>query len=703
MGHRAILATILSGPTNLLAEDPIFMNCHLSRSFSPDKPYFLKLVVALSLAALPLTWGCNAVPESDQAGALYIPRESSQDLAGAPAPSAAPGGFAADNDGESTASESLPRDIEEADIVKIVGDTLYALNRYKGLLIVDVADPDAPALKGSLDLKGRGVEMYVIGAQAFVLLSADYYFYAYDVAVGTGGDVALASNGMTIAPDGPIPPRPDFEGSQLAVVDVSDPAAPSIEGKINLVGFANESRRVGDVIYVIGSNLNQYYFDYSDTAGTGFVASINVADPDDIQAVERKEISGQGVNMHASETTIFAGSQFYDSDSSQSYTRIQVIDISDSGGAIVLRDVFDVPGNIRNRFYMDDFNGTFRIATVSWGFGFQEVRLFTYDLSDLDDVQPLGQTPIIQNESLEAVRFDGVRGYAVTFLRVDPLFVIDLRDPANPQVTGELEVPGFSTHIEPRGNRLIAVGIDDTDGTRPAVAYYDVEDPANPTQLGRVILGPPGSYTSSEATYDEKAFKIVDELGLIAIPFYHIDYSTMPGGIEPDGTEPAIMPVPGGSPGAAARDDYFQGPTCTSGVQLIDFSDTALTQRGAFDTRGVVSRVGVLGDRVFALSESSLQTFDINDRDNPEKRGDLTFFPGDEMAMFDQCGYYGWPFEVDPGFNGGGANIFIFLDEGAVQALFSMLESCGAMGGAAAFMTVGGLFAMSKRVRRRRH
>src|SRR6185295_13039132 len=98
----------------------------------------------------------------------------------------------------------------------------------------------------------------------------------------------------------------------------------------------------------------------------------------------------------------------------------------------------------------------------------------TFDLSDLDNVTPLGQTQIMQNESLEAVRFDGPRGYAVTFFRTDPLFVLDLSDPANPIVAGNLEVPGFSTHIEPRGDRLIAVGIDDTDGQRPAVAYYDV-------------------------------------------------------------------------------------------------------------------------------------------------------------------------------------------------------------------------------------
>ncbi len=548
----------------------------------------------------------------------------------APAGMAAPEAMSLEDEGAgANRQEQLARDIEEADIVKIEGDWLYALNRFKGLLVVDVSNPDAPELVGELDLRGRGVEMYVRATQAYVLLSADFY---YPYLMGAG------NNAMPVVADGPMPPPPDFEGSKLAIVDVTDPAAPELTGQLNLAGFANESRRVGDVIYVVGSNYVPWaYVEEEDgEVDEGFVASISVANPENIVAVQRETFAGDSLNIHVSDTTIFAASHDYDFDNSETLTHVQVIDISDPDGVIAVRGTVDVPGHIRNRFFMDDFDGAFRIVTESWGFGFNMVRLYTYDLTDLDAITPLGQTDIIQDESLRAVRFDGPRGFVVTFFEVDPLFVIDLQDPANPAVTGELEVPGYSTHIEPRGNRLIAVGIDDTDGWRPAVSYYDVENPANPAELGRVILGPPGSFTESEAVYDEKAFKVVDALGLIAIPFRHVEWPDMP------------VDAPGGTSSNESMPEGY-APECTNAVQLVDFSDAALVQRGYFEHKGRVQRVGVIGDRLFALSQVCLQTVDISNRDEPVQGGQANFFDEDDMPFYaDDCGeWIDWPMNVE--------------------------------------------------------
>lgn len=646
-----------------------------SRKKLRPRPPLAQWMTALSVTVL-IGLGCNAMPGLPASGGRGA--DGAAPVPGAPpaAPLAAPEAF----DGD--AVPQVARDIEEADVVKIVGDKLYALNRFKGLLVVDVADPDHPALVGNLDLRGRGVEMYVVGSQAYVLLSADFYFVNY------GGLELDTPGAMVVAPDGPVPPRPDFDGSQVAVIDLTDPTDPKLDGKINLVGFANESRRVGDILYVIGSNFGPYFGGPGEPGtGEGFVASINVADPENIVAVERKNLRGDALNMHVSETAIFAASRDFDFDQSQTLTHIQIIDISDPAGAIMLRGAFPVPGSIRNRFYMDAFDGVFRIATESFGFGFRQVRLFTYDLADLDGVQPLGRTEIISDEALEAVRFDGPRGYVVTFLRVDPLFVLDLSDPANPAVAGQLEVPGFSTHIEPRGDRLIAVGIDDTDGRRPAVAYYDVSDPANPAQLGRVVLGPPGSFTSSDAVYDEKAFKIVDELGLIAIPFRHVEFGDV-----------AVLEEPLGGPGmgAPASDEIvFDPPECMNGVQLVDFDDTDLVQRGWFENDGEVNRVGVLGERVFALSQVGLQTVDITDRDHPTMAGKADFFDAEEMARFNGCARSGPP-------NGPGGPGRPGLDPVLLEALRMILDACGAMGGGAALFLPMCLWLIRRCVTRRR-
>jgi len=668
-------------------------------------PTALLLTITLILSLLTST-ACDPGMQSNLVGSTQFDNEQ---VGGPPSANPAPfaplagdaagaGEFAADDAADGGANDVL-RDIEEADVIKIVDNTMYALNPFKGLLVIDVTDPDKPEVIGQLDMGGRGVELYIVGDRAFVITSADSYYYGFGGGVdlpaidGPGIAEPLIAD-VAIAPGGIAPP--EFDGSRLAVIDLSDRTNPQEQGKINLVGYANESRRVGDVIYVIGTNVNRYYGYYapgSEQEDQGFVASINVADPANPQPIDRLNIPGDGLHLHATNSAIYAAAYSYDFNSNEESTDVQIVDISDAGGAIALRDAFTVPGNIRNRFYMDTFDGAFRIVTESWGFGFQQVRLFTYDLTDLDDVKPLAEVLVKENESLEAVRFDGVRGYAVTFLRIDPLFVFDLTDAANPKVAGELEVPGWSTHIEPRGERLIAVGIDDTDGSRPAVAYYDVSDPTLPTQLSRVILGPPGSYTSSNATYDEKAFKIIDELGLIVMPYHHYDYDV----IEDDGfgfeddfdrDEQAPPPSSGASnpgDGATTAQLLLADSRCTNGVQLVDFSDDGLTRRGNFEHVGEVSRVGVIGDRVFALSDIGLQTVNIDDRDAPTMSGMAVFFNDEEMENVDECGYfYGGPFPVEPfpiddiGFVEEGP--VFFIDGDAVAALMSALQSCGGVG-----------------------
>ena len=75
----------------------------------------------------------------------------------------------------------------------------------------------------------------------------------------------------------------------------------------------------------------------------------------------------------------------------------------------------------------------------------------------------------------------------VTFRQTDPLYAIDLSDPADPRLLGELKIPGFSEYLHPLGeHRLIGMGQDaDLDGmTRGAqAALFDVTDLTNPRQI----------------------------------------------------------------------------------------------------------------------------------------------------------------------------------------------------------------------------
>ncbi|MFM8769678.1 MAG: beta-propeller domain-containing protein, partial [Rubrivivax sp.] len=100
-------------------------------------------------------------------------------------------------------------------------------------------------------------------------------------------------------------------------------------------------------------------------------------------------------------------------------------------------------------------------------------------------------------EQIYGVRFTGETGYLVTFRQTDPLYVLDLKDPADPKAAGELEVPGFSDHLLPLPQGLLlGVGRDaDANGVvlGPNVALFDVREPTKPSLISARTFGARGS------------------------------------------------------------------------------------------------------------------------------------------------------------------------------------------------------------------
>jgi len=136
---------------------------------------------------------------------------------------------------------------------------------------------------------------------------------------------------------------------------------------------------------------------------------------------------------------------------------------------------------------------------------------------------------IAEDEQIWSARFMGDKAYLVTFRNIDPLWTIDLSDPTNPRVIGELEVPGVSTYIHPIGDdHLLTIGIaGDEDGLEwgvTQISIFDVSDFSNPVLESSLRLTPvleneyDWSYSYSEATYEHKAFQYWEADGLLAIP-----------------------------------------------------------------------------------------------------------------------------------------------------------------------------------------
>jgi hypothetical protein len=119
------------------------------------------------------------------------------------------------------------------------------------------------------------------------------------------------------------------------------------------------------------------------------------------------------------------------------------------------------------------------------------------------------------NEQVWAVRFFAERAYVVTARLVDPLYVVDLSDPADPALAGQLEIPGVSTYLRPLGSpgsqALLSVGrqLDATGrASSVKVELFDVRDIGNPRSLGAQILG--GEMSSTDASYDPHALTFLE-------------------------------------------------------------------------------------------------------------------------------------------------------------------------------------------------
>ncbi|NIA12616.1 MAG: hypothetical protein GWP08_00955 [Nitrospiraceae bacterium] len=505
----------------------------------------------LSVALVAVCAGCPWFPRNYDFINADLSGNRHNDLFG--------GGPMADGEGESDT-----REVIEPDVIRREGRILYVLNQYRGLTLVDL---DSETLLKQIPTYGYPRDLYVIGDRAYVLV-ANASEYEID------GDTISFS----IA-------------SKLYVVDVSAPEAAEILGSFELNGDLVDSRLVGDVLYAVCAEYQWYWPEdgmMKTQTSSSWVSSVNVADPGDIHEVDEVSFDGMGDVIQATNEAIFVASSEH---GMTQQTTITYVDIADPAGAIEVRGSAIVDGRVADRFKMDAYEGVLRVVSSTWTWNAgRRTYVTTFDLADPDHLVELGQTYLedADGEALFATRFDGPLAYIVTFFVVDPLFVVDLSDPANPRI-GEnpLEVPGWSTHIEPRGDRLIALGVDDTDGRRVSCSMFDVSDPDNPALVGeRVSFG--GDWSWSSAYDDVKAFSVFDDV--IVVPF------------------------------SGWRSDFGGYDR----LQFISYTDSGLEARGYVDLDGSILRSFEYDGRYYGVTTEQLATIDASDLSNPTVTHRLT-------------------------------------------------------------------------------
>ncbi|HWM04509.1 MAG TPA: beta-propeller domain-containing protein [Actinophytocola sp.] len=177
-----------------------------------------------------------------------------------------------------------------------------------------------------------------------------------------------------------------------------------------------------------------------------------------------------------------------------------------------------VEGTLLNQYSLSEHDGNLRVATT---IGMTpESRSMVSVLTRRDDrLAPVGKVDGLgKGERIYAVRFLGDVGYVVTFRETDPLYTVDLSDPAAPRVTGELKITGYSAYLHPVGeNRLLGIGQEaSTEGVASGtqVSLFDTSNRAGAKRIGQFHYA--GGY--SEVEGDPHAFLYWPDKDLVVIP-----------------------------------------------------------------------------------------------------------------------------------------------------------------------------------------
>jgi hypothetical protein len=464
------------------------------------------------------------------------------------------------------------RGVDEPDSVKLVDGLLLALSEDR----LQVVRPGpTPQVLSSLPLgrSAHGGELLVQGDRVVVLLPGGHS--------GSPGPAEVAP--MPGRSSSSTAPAYGSAGTEVLLVDVSDPADPRLLESLEIDGRYLSARQSGGVVRLVTSSVpalpvssgGDAATTYEDAVaraqqsareatldqvlpqavhrtaagrvlsdgpavdceqvrragpvqGSGGTLLVTTLDPDkDLSALDRTAVSTDGDLVYASAERLYVATSRWS----------QAAGPAPDGGVTTELHAFDtgtptatryagtasVDGYVYGRWALSSHEGHLRVATTTdppWdgggspsGSGAGTSSSVTVLAERPDGLVETGRLDGLgPDERIYAVRYLGDLATVVTFRETDPLYVLDLGDPAAPALLGELKVPGFSTYLHPVGDhRLLAVGQDaDSRGrvTGLQLSLFDVSDLGRPTQLDRLPLGrawTPASDDSRAFTYDPGA------------------------------------------------------------------------------------------------------------------------------------------------------------------------------------------------------
>jgi hypothetical protein len=475
-------------------------------------------------------------------------------------------------------------EVEEGDIYKVEGNTLFYLNTYRGFIVYDLKDPKQPVQISRLPVFGYPIEMFIQKNTVYALLRDALYLSQVQ------GKLQFKRHNT----------------SQLVAIDISDVKNPKVLQTVDIIGELREgvSRKIEDTVYVVSYRDRYYYYDWSSNPSSqqkeqAWVYSFNVADPKNVKLVDQLQVFEggsynyhdknyntsvsryfNGVTISATSNALMVAENWYThgwvsgskwncgSSVSQQQAIVTLIDISDPYGKIRTHTKLETAGHIGDQFKMTYvFNQTTKVGTFfgivarrEWqsagcqGSSLIQNTLEAWDVSD--GAAPKKSSELSFGKPNETVRgsvFDPDRGvaFAITAQAVDPLYAIDISDPKALKIRSLIDgLSGDMTVFRFIGDKKFLIGIgrdtssactgfgDPTTGwsANIAVSIIDVQDLDTIRLVQRKCVAVKNAgWVSSELSWNlDQAHKMIGmhsdgKINAITVPVYYTKKSDQNG------------------------------------------------------------------------------------------------------------------------------------------------------------------------------
>lgn len=428
--------------------------------------------------------------------------------------------------------------VDEADIVKTDGEYIYYITNNKIYIV------------------NRNLEI----VSKIYIKNGNEYFSPFELYINKNKLIVLGNyfsyqeKTYSESEDEVLKDRASVTSINLAkayVYDITEKNSPKLKREVSLDGNYINSRMIGENIYFVSRKYPYYYEDTKDQdilpvvkdslANESktidctdiiyfknsknycymLVGSFNINDEKEVNV---QTFFGASDNMYVSQKNLYLTETEYGIGFSYVDSKTTIYKFNLNNSMLNLQCKGEVNGYLKNQFSMDEYEGNLRLATTITldeenDITANNLYILNENLEEIGKIENLAK-----EEKIYSVRFIGKIGYIVTFKQIDPLFVIDLSNPKEPVVKGELKIPGYSSYLHPYdethiigiGNNVKDNGHGGVTNSNMKMSMFDVSDLENPKEIFNVDIG--NSYADSSISYNHKALFYNKSKNLIGFP-----------------------------------------------------------------------------------------------------------------------------------------------------------------------------------------